>query len=322
MGSAPMGRPPVNIIRNIYRQYLENAALILLIVGLSVIVIDITLSRIDEATRIEGSTISSTWSVVLSVVQFSREVAFAFLIAALLIFTTEKRSKDELLSIFDDNIEDIKNTINTGLSDIGNIVRISGFLGNLNSSQANSIVRIVGENIYRRFIIGLDATHHGFTLQDADWAMSSNELFYQALIDHNIRDQEVRVTHTGDLDTWLDDYEPSETLRIQKDLILNNNIKMTRIFIGTMDLSENKAKKYIDVMRKMEDNKIITGYVRHSTPSDIMDMTWLPDLNIFMTWKPRASGKIALIEFSSDNTVRSQLERDWNFVIARANLAS
>ena len=303
-------------IRSAYRQYFANAALILTIIALGIMLVDIAMPAMINETSA-----GKPW---LFVREFSLEVAFAFLIAALLIFTTERRSRDELYAIFDAHLGNIRRTVRVGIEEIGKIQGLCSFLAKVNSDSDNPlslssvIIRELSDEIYRKYVDGLLATKTGFKIDDISWSLETNELLYKALLQAKVMNQEIRVTHTDNLDIWLDEYEPEETLKCQKRLSEENNVKIIKIFVGPEAL--DRSSKYQAAIEKMRKYNIEAKYVRHSTPSDIIDMTWLPNAQLVMTWRSRAENNISeieMIELSSDEELQRKLESDWAFLLDR-----
>ena len=154
------------------------------------------------------------------------------------------------------------------------------------------------------------------TISTGRWRQTN--YFIRSFVKANLRNEEIRVTHTDNLDIWLDEYEPEEALKCQKRLVDENNVRIVKIFVGPQSLE--KSSKYQVAIKKMRKYDIEARYVQHSTPSDIIDMTWLPKTNLVMIWRSRSENNISeieLIELSSDEELQRKLEGDWAFLLDR-----
>jgi hypothetical protein len=229
-----------------------------------------------------------------AVFELDREIAFALIIAALLIFTTESSSKQELNRLFkqhmmttggqiSDGVGDMQTALSHGLSQIVSMSRLSTFPLHLDSVAKSEIIKIAGLHIYKAYIEGLQAYKDGFVLDDTNWALQSAGRFYACLQQLECHDIEVRITHTGSVDVWCSEDEAKPALLLQQSL-RKKHVNIKRIFVGSESLPLREDSKYCVAMDIMKKYQIDTGYVHRMEPSKTIDMTWIPGLDLIMVW--------------------------------------
>lgn len=145
-------------------------------------------------------------------------------------------------------------------------------------------------------------------MDDIKWPLESNRIFYQLLNDLNCQNHEIRITHTGSIDTWLNFERAAKTLEQQNQLVREKGMTIKRLFVGRDEY--NKDSDYYRVMQNMDRYGIVCGYVRRDSPHNIIDMTWIPDMNLLSVWKPGVGGGVDSIEVTSDD-VRTDLGTEW-----------
>ena len=133
------------------------------------------------------------------------------------------------------------------------------------------------------------------------------------------KNSEVRITHTGSIDTWLNFEKAKMTLQQQRRCHDAKNIRIKRIFIGShdYDVNNDEIKKYIAVMKEMKKYSIDCYYLKIANPIEVIDMTWVPKLNVLSVWKPGIGGGVATIELTKDNVV-SDLHTRWQSLLEDA----
>jgi hypothetical protein len=253
----------------------------------------------------------------------SNEIAFALLIAAILVLTTEKRSRLEFNRLMTDHITKLDKTIARDLSEVYGTMRLAKFPDDVERSSVASQITEIGKKIYDEYIQGLIAIPGGFHLEDVSWALESNKIFYQIIHDSGCTDGEVRITHTGTIDTWLNFEKAGKTLEQQRRFIQDKNMKIIRIFIGRDDLSVggNQIAQYIEVMKNMRKYGIKCCYVRDINPAGVIDMTWVPRLHLLSVWMSGVGGGVGSIEVTSDNS-RPDLKDEWESLLHRDQFES
>jgi hypothetical protein len=305
---------------------------------------DIELERERERTFIEKLQNIALWAAVTGLIlliiaqyfndnvrvktidELGKEIGFALLIAAILVFTTEKRSKLEFNRLFDRHINKFSREMNfqtnrfnmemsRRLSEFYGTVSITKVHDEINKSE-NQGVQLIGSQIYERYLSGLRAIQGGFHLEETDWTLESNRVFYQCLNEIDCRDGEVRITHTGTIDTWLKFRAARRTLEQQQNLA-RKNMKITRIFIGQKSLEE--SPDYRKVMEFMtNDYGIKCKYVQHDNPSSIIDMTWVPQLKLLSVWKPGVGTEVESVEITPDHIPGLDINAEWSSLLRDA----
>jgi hypothetical protein len=200
-------------------------------------------------------------------------------------------------------------------------MQLANFLDDVQRSSVPNEIGLVSAHIYDKYISGLKAIQGGgFHLEDVSWELESNKIFYEVLYgSDNSSGAEVRITHTGAIDTWLNFEKASTTLQQQHRCIKDKKIQITRIFIGRDDWhdSGDDIQKYIMVMKEMTRYGIDCYYLKRTNPADVIDMTWVPQLNLLTVWKPGIGGGVGSIETTGDNC-RPDLNTIWQSLLRDA----
>jgi hypothetical protein len=243
----------------------------------------------------------------------SNEIGFALLIAAILLLTTEKRSRLEFNKLMEGHIDTLNKTISKDLSQIYGTMSLANFPDGVERAAITSEIKRMSMEIYNEYINGLRTISKGFHLDDINWALESNKIFYETLYQSNCLNSEVRITHTGSIDTWLNFEKARTTLEQQHKLINDKQMRIIRIFIGSHEFadSDSDAQKYMKVMEFMKTYSIDCFYVKRNNPTDVIDMTWVPQLHLLSVWKPGVGGGVGSIEVTADD-VRSDLQTVWD----------
>jgi hypothetical protein len=255
---------------------------------------------------------------------FFGEIGFAFTIAAFLILTTERSAKRELQSQFSQYMEKIREEFRTYLASISNVETIGSFLNRVHASTDKNEVRALAADIFNDYTTDLFKIEHGgFAIADRNWAMEASKKFYATLLSTTAEgaELEIRVTHSSSIKIWENEEDGRDTLSQQRRLIRQKRAKIIRIFVGTADAP---AADYKSVMDMMSEYGIETHYVQRDHPERVLDMTWVPALNLRMTWNLRRGGNVADITIASDARDQSQLEATWQSLLedAKGTVAS
>jgi hypothetical protein len=313
------------------RKILEIWALRFFIIGIILIII--------ENTHIAGSLLNQIFSFdATQTDHFIFEIGIAFTVAAFLIFTSERQLKTEMEETFTKYLETIRTDWNSDLTNwredleklsgsleresiitfraFSHVHRLSHFLGDVHE-RTNKFPEIyaVAKQILAAYAPGLEAKEDGFLIEDRNWTMDMMRRFYSVLQDSRWPDAnlEIRVTHPGLIGIWQNLDEVRDTLGAQRDLVINKNICIHRIFVGTtsiVDASDDKSE-YAKVMANMSDYKILGYYVQRDNPRAVKDVTWIPALGIFTEWFARDGGNIGVVNLKFDANDRANLERMW-----------
>jgi hypothetical protein len=258
----------------------------------------------------------STNENIKTIDELAKEIGFALLIAAVLVFTTERRSKVEFNRLFDGHIARFDGEMSS------HIVRFNGemnrrlleFYGTVNVTKVteelhrseNQEIKRIGSRIYEAYLNGLRAIPGGFHVDEVNWTLESNRIFYECLNESDCKNSEIRITHTGPIETWLNFGEARRTLEQQRKLINDKNMKIIRIFLGRESLEH--SPQYQEVMGLMSDEYgIQCMYLQRENPSATIDMTWVPQLQLLSVWKPGIGLGVESVEVTPD-----QLHRDLN----------
>ena len=242
---------------------------------------------------------------VKTIDELAKEIGFALLIAAVLVFTTERRSKVEFNRLFERHIDRFNGEMSRRLLEFYGTVNVTKITEELHRSENQHIKRI-GSRIYETYLNGLRAIPGGVHLDEVNWILESNRIFYECLNESDCKNGEIRITHTGSIETWLNFGEATKTLEQQHRLIKDKNMAIIRIFLGREPLEH--SPKYQKVMRFMSDEYgIQCMYLQRENPSATIDMTWVPQLQLLSVWRPGIGLGVESVEVTSD-----QLHRDLN----------
>ena len=173
----------------------------------------------------------STREEVKTLDELAKEIGFALLIAAVLVFTTEKRSKVEFNKLFDQHINQFNREMNRRLSEFYGTISITKISEEIHRSEHREI-KLIDSRIYEGYLTGLRAIPGGFHLDEVNWTLESNRIFDECLNESDCKNSEVRITHTASIDTWLNFGEARKTLEQQQKLARDKNMKILRVFIG------------------------------------------------------------------------------------------
>jgi len=250
-----------------------------------------------------------------------RETETAFLIGGLIALTIEISSRKEQIRIFRRHLLESESIIERYMRTIAGGAKLMGFLEDLGRSDAPPIAREIARIILNEYVDGIEATGDGFTVRSTNWALESNHLFYKVLFDGNATNFEIRVTHAGPPEDWLDG-NAIRSLEAQRKVVDSGRGKITRIFIGRDSKQDvDNDKKYNDVKKKMAEYSISTGYVQRNK-TFVEDMTWIPDAGILMLWKRSEVGvdKVEIKNHDGDKNLKENLEELWTGLIQEAGL--
>lgn len=247
-----------------------------------------------------------------------QEAQTALLIGALLAFTLELSSRREQLKSFQSYLSRSETMIARGVSVLSRAAMLMRFPDDLDRSDAPPFTKEIARKIFSEYMIGMEVRGSGFTVRSANWALESNRVFYELLLEYNTRDLEIRVTHVGPPGEWLRD-EAKPALDAQKKVADSKKATITRIFVGTLSKEEAiKDPEYIEVMNVMAEYNISIGYVHSDNPRSVSDMTWVPELGILMLWKVEGGVGIEAVEIGADREPKPNLERLWRDLIRYA----
>ena len=304
MGRAPKqqtGTTPLDVFLHYY-------AVIFLSLGLALLLF--CAGDWGERT-LTGKLVGMSSTTATGVIKLIEEIGFALIIAALLIFATETKSKMELTRLFSDSIKRIEAGFDVGIGRIVDTSKLANVPSHLGVSDVPLIERM-GKEIYDFYVDGLQPYQDGFALNDTDWAVQSASILYRCLVD--MKAGEVRVTHTGAVDIWCDETVAPLALQGQRELIAKG-WTITRIFVGLEMVpidADSKYRRAIDVMRR---HGVKTGYVYQPNPSAVLDMTWLPSADSVMIWEPRPTGSVARVVVTTPRKRDENLDHIWKVLL-------
>jgi hypothetical protein len=159
---------------------------------------------------------------------FVFEVGIAFMIAALLILSSERVLKTEMEERFLKYLQQIKKTASTDMDDIRkeyrstlrnlrNIHRFSHLLSDVrdNSNHHTEVCKLANE-ILGDYADGLKPTDDGFVIEERDWWIEVMKRFYTLLQHARYNGLEIRVTHPGPIGFWAKWDELADVLTAQR----------------------------------------------------------------------------------------------------------
>ncbi len=244
---------------------------------------------------------------------FFREIGFALIIAALLIWATEAATRRELTRLFDESIDRIEKGLEQGVQMILATSKLAALPSHIGASDVPMIQRMGGE-VYDFYIDGLKPFANGFMLNDTDWALQSASILYRCLGHMLDGIEEVRVTHTGTIDIWCNENVASVALQGQQALI-EKGTTITRIFVGPEPVPLSETSKYNQAINIMRRHGIKAGYVYEPNPSSVLDMTWIPAVDAVMVWEPRPMGGVAKVVVTSPAKREENLDDLWRVLL-------
>src|SRR5215469_5884377 len=105
---------------------------------------------------------------------------------------------------------------------------------------------------------------------------------------------EIRVTHPGPIDIWLNLDEIRDTLEAQRGVVTSKNTRIQRVFVDAdaVDVASAHDSNYDKVMRDMSAYNILWYYVYRENPTRVRDITWIPTLGIFTESFLRPGGNV------------------------------
>lgn len=301
------------------RTRLQNIGLWLALIGAVLIFVFVILYS-DQAT-VKIKTID----------ELAKEIGFALLIAGLIILTAETKSRTEFKKLFEEQIHRFNSEMNGRLLEFDQQIqrfndemnrRLLEFYGSVSVTRVpeeiqrsdNNEIKLIGSRVYERYLRGLRAIPGGLQIDDRNWILESNRIFYECLNDSDCKDGEVRITHTGAIDTWQKSKVARRRTLEQQQRLTRKNMTITRIFIGEKSLEE--SPDYREVMEFMTNEYGITcRYVQHDNPSSITDMTWVPQLKLLSVWKPGAGAEVESVEITPDHVPGLDLNVEWSSLL-------
>lgn len=227
----------------------------------------------------------------LHVGRILEEAKTALLIGALLAVTLETSSKREQFRSFRKYLLQSEMSAARSIKSLSGGLNLLHFSESLENSRVPDIVKDVGRTVFSQYVNGLDFKD-GVKIISKNWALESNRVFYDLLLRSGIGDLDVRVTHVGPPDFWSG-AEAEQALQKQRELVTRKTgtSSITRIFIGTLSKEEvERDSKYRAAMEQMNNYNIQTGYVQKPDPRLIIDMTWIPKLEVLMLWQVEREG--------------------------------
>jgi hypothetical protein len=304
------------------RTRLQNIGLWLALIGAVLIFVFVILYS-DQAT-VKIKTID----------ELAKEIGFALLIAGLIIITAETKSRTEFKKLFEEQIHRFNSEMNGRLLEFDQQIqrfndemnrRLLEFYGTVSVTRVpeeiqrsdNREIKLIGSRVYERYLRGLRAIPGGLQIDDRNWILESNRIFYECLNESNCKDGEVRITHTGAIDTWQKSKAARRRTLEQQQRLTQKNMKIIRIFIGEKPLAE--SPDYREVMEFMSNEYGITcKYVQHDSPSSITDMTWVPQLNLLSVWKPGVGAEVESVDIIPDHLPGLDLNVEWSSLLRDA----
>jgi hypothetical protein len=256
-----------------------------------------------------GTVAPAGWEQTFGVAgQVLEKFGEAILIASILIFTTERLLKRELLAFIGKHFRDSMERF----GDVFDLMVLPARFRSafVESDETNGLLFEFGDSIHRVYVKGLRFHEQKIVLEDRDWAMESARRFYEMLRDYcakrpseyDTRKVEVCVTHPGRVSMWTrrdhDENDEAHQAIISQERFLRSNRShhtIKRIFVGD---GEKPDDELLAVMREMEGVGITTFYLRKD-PHDVPDFTWVPGL-VVMLWEREGSQRVAKIKIEPD----------------------
>jgi hypothetical protein len=153
------------------------------------------------------------------------------------------------------------------------------------------IINHTGIRTFYRYLGGLLPTRHGFILEDLEWTLLCNSIFWEKLSKHqkDVKDKEsifAFVTHAAAPGIWLK--EDAEASLGQQKKFIEDGGKIIRVFIGQDAWPLGNDSKYKEAMKVMKKHYIDPFYMqRMETDTRLDDYTWIPSLGILQTWRSK-----------------------------------